>query len=195
MTFENPVKVTVLVSGEGTLLQALIDAAGDFHGIVRVVADHECPALARAEEAGIPTSVVPLEGERAEWDGRLAEEIAGDEPDVVVCAGFMKILGQRVLERFEGRIINSHPALLPAFRGEDAVGKALRYGVKVTGCTIHFVDEGVDTGPIIAQEAVHVEDWDDQDTLHGRIKAVEHRLLVDVVRGIYNQTVTLKEAR
>lgn len=180
-------RLVVLVSGAGTNLQALLEACADpAYGaqVVAVGADrHGIGGLERAESAGVPTFVVrvPDFPSRGEWDAALAEQVAEYEPDLVVSAGFMKILGPAFLERFGGRTINTHPALLPAFPGAHAVRDALEYGVKVTGCTVHFVDEGVDTGPVIAQEAVPVRWHDDEDTLHERIKQVERRLLVEVV--------------
>ncbi|TNY38719.1 phosphoribosylglycinamide formyltransferase [Thermomonospora catenispora] len=180
-------RLVVLVSGAGTNLQALLEACADPAYGARVVAvgadRHGIAGLERAERAGVPTFVVrvPDFSSREEWDAALAERVAAYEPDLVVSAGFMKILGPAFLERFGGRTINTHPALLPAFPGAHAVRDALEYGVKVTGCTVHFVDEGVDTGPVIAQEAVPVRWHDDEDTLHERIKQVERRLLVEVV--------------
>ncbi|MDL4776171.1 MULTISPECIES: phosphoribosylglycinamide formyltransferase [Thermomonosporaceae] len=180
-------RLVVLVSGAGTNLQALLDACADpAYGarVVAVGADRaDAGGLGRAERAGLPafTLRIPDFGSRADWDGALAEAVAAHEPDLVVSAGFMKILGPRFLARFGGRTINTHPALLPSFQGAHAVRQALEYGVRLTGCTVHFVDEGVDTGPVIAQEAVPVRRHDDEDSLHERIKQVERRLLVDVV--------------
>jgi len=121
--------------------------------------------------------------DRTRWDEELTQIVAGYEPDLVISAGFMKLVGEAFLARFSGRFINTHPALLPSFPGAHAVRDALAAGVKVTGCTVFAVDEGVDTGPIIAQEAVEVLPGDDEVTLHERIKQVERRLLVDVVKG------------
>ncbi|HEX2316833.1 MAG TPA: phosphoribosylglycinamide formyltransferase [Thermomonospora sp.] len=180
-------RLVVLVSGAGTNLQALLDACADPAYGARVVAvgadRHGIAGLERAERAGVPTFVVrvPDFTDRRAWDAALTEAVAAHEPDLVVSAGFMKILGPAFLERFGGRVVNTHPALLPAFPGAHAVRDALAYGVKVTGCTVHFVDEGVDTGPVIAQEAVPVRWHDDEDTLHERIKQVERRLLIEVV--------------
>ena len=178
-------RLVVLVSGAGTNLQALLDACVDpAYGaqVVAVGADRpEIEGLARAERSEVPTFVarVPDYPTRAEWDVALADMVAAYEPDLVVSAGFMKILGVEFLKRFT--VVNTHPALLPAFPGANAVREALAYGVKITGCTVHFVDEGVDTGPVIAQEAVRVRWHDDEASLHERIKQVERRLLVDVV--------------
>ncbi len=182
-------RLVVLVSGSGTNLQALLDGiAADPEGygaeIVAVGADREAIAgLERAERAGIPTFVCRVKdhASREEWDRALAEATAAYEPDLVVSAGFMKILGKEFLARFGGRVVNTHPALLPSFPGAHGVRDALAHGVKVTGCTVHFVDDGVDTGPIIAQGAVEVRESDDEAALHERIKEVERSLLVDVV--------------
>ncbi|EFL34370.1 phosphoribosylglycinamide formyltransferase [Streptomyces viridochromogenes DSM 40736] len=186
-------RLVVLVSGSGTNLQALLDeitaVGAQAYGaeIVAVGADREgIEGLARAERAGLPTfvrRVKDYEG-REEWDAALAEAVAAHEPDLVVSAGFMKIVGKEFLARFGGRFVNTHPALLPSFAGAHGVRDALAYGAKVTGCTVHFVDDGVDTGPIIAQGVVEVRDEDDESALHERIKEVERRLLVEVVGRI-----------
>ncbi|MFC8200943.1 phosphoribosylglycinamide formyltransferase [Streptomyces sp. NPDC060006] len=186
-------RLVVLVSGSGTNLQALLDAVASqgaaAYGaeIVAVGADRDGIAgLERAERAGLPTFVHRVKdyATRDEWDAALAEATAAHAPDLVVSAGFMKIVGKEFLARFGGRFVNTHPALLPSFPGAHGVRDALAYGAKVTGCTVHFVDDGVDTGPIIAQGVVEVrnEDYeDDGSALHERIKEVERRLLVDVV--------------
>lgn len=180
-------RLVVLVSGAGTNLQALLDACADpAYGaeVVAVGADRpDTGGTERAERVGLPTFTVciPDYPSRGAWDAALTEAVAKHEPDLVVSAGFMKILGPRFLARFGGRTVNTHPALLPSFPGAHAVRDALAYGVKVTGCTVHLVDEGVDTGPVIAQETVPVGGDDDEDSLHERIKRVERRLLVDVV--------------
>jgi len=182
-----PARVVVLVSGSGTLLQAVLDASVDPDYPVRVVAVGAdrlgIEGLARAQRAGIPAFVTRLgeHPDRAAWDKALTEAVTAHEPDLVVSAGFMKILGPTFLERFAGRVVNTHPALLPAFPGAHAVADAVAHGVKVTGCTVHLVDAGVDTGPIVAQQAVTVAPDEDVDTLHERIKVVERRLLVDVI--------------
>lgn len=181
------VRLVVLVSGAGTLLQALLDAAADpayGAGIVAVGADRtDIVALKRAGQAGVPTFVRRLSdvADRAEWDRALTDATAGHAPDLVVLAGFMKLLGPAFLQRFGGRVLNSHPALLPAFPGMHGVRDALTYGVKLTGCTLFLVDAGVDTGPIVAQAAVPVADGDDEPTLHERVKVAERALLVDTV--------------
>jgi phosphoribosylglycinamide formyltransferase-1 len=183
-------RLVVLVSGSGTNLQALLDAIAttgvEAYGaeIVAVGADRgDIEGLARAERAGLPTFVTRVKDHetREEWDAALAEAVAAYEPDLVVSAGFMKIVGKEFLARFGGRFVNTHPALLPSFPGAHGVRDALAYGARVTGCTVHFVDDGVDTGPIIAQGVVEVRDEDDESALHERIKEVERRLLVDVV--------------
>jgi formyltetrahydrofolate-dependent phosphoribosylglycinamide formyltransferase len=182
-----PARVVVLVSGSGTLLQSVLDASADpgypVH-VVAVGADRPgIEGLARAERAGLPSFVTRLADhpDRAAWDKALTDAVAGYAPDLVVSAGFMKILGPTFLERFAGRVVNTHPALLPAFPGAHAVADAVAHGVKVTGCTVHLVDAGVDTGPIVAQQAVTVAPGEDVDALHERIKMVERRLLVDVI--------------
>jgi phosphoribosylglycinamide formyltransferase-1 len=140
----------------------------------------------------VPTYTVRLRDhpDRDAWDAALTEATAAHNPDLIVSAGFMKILGPQFLSRFMGRILNTHPALLPAFPGAHAVSEALAYGVKVTGCSVHLVDAGTDTGPIIAQEPVLVLDDDDEATLHERIKVVERRLLVDVLAAVATRGVT-----
>ncbi|OON74426.1 phosphoribosylglycinamide formyltransferase [Streptomyces tsukubensis] len=188
-----PRRVVVLVSGSGTNLQALLDAvaaegpAAYGAEIVAVGADRDGIAgLERARAAGLPTFVCRVKdhASREEWDQALAEAISAYEPELVVSAGFMKIVGKEFLARFGGRFINTHPALLPSFPGAHGVRDALAHGVKVTGCTVHFVDDGVDTGPIIAQGAVDVVEEDSPEgeaALHQRIKDIERRLLVEVV--------------
>jgi len=176
------------------LLQALLDAAvGDYPArVVAVGVDRDCRAVEIAEAASLPTFCVRLKDydDRAGWDTALSDAAADHQPDLVVSAGFMKILGPEFLSRFIGRVINTHPALLPAFPGAHAVPDALSYGVRVTGCTVHLVDAGVDTGPILAQEAVEVLDGDDESALHERIKVVERRLLVDVLAALATRGVT-----
>ncbi|WP_235879139.1 phosphoribosylglycinamide formyltransferase [Saccharopolyspora karakumensis] len=182
--------MVVLVSGSGTLLQALLDATSEPDYPVQVVAvgaDRDgIEGLARAERAGIPTFVrkVGDHASREEWDRALTEACAEHEPDLVVSAGFMKLVGAEFLARFDGRYLNSHPALLPSFPGMHGVRDALEYGVRVTGCTLFVVDAGVDTGPILAQEAVEVLPDDDEASLHERIKAVERRLLVGTLQKL-----------
>jgi phosphoribosylglycinamide formyltransferase-1 len=178
-------RLVVLVSGSGTNLQALLDASADpSYGarVVAVGADREgIEGLTRASRAGVPTFVHKLGDypSRREWDVAIAEEIASYKPDLVVAAGFMKILGAPTLDAFP--VLNTHPALLPSFPGAHGVRDALAHGVKVAGCTVMLADAGVDTGPIVAQEAVSVLPDDDEAGLHERIKTVERRLLVDIV--------------
>jgi phosphoribosylglycinamide formyltransferase-1 len=174
------VSVAVLVSGQGTNLQALLDAGLP---VRLVVSDRaQAPALARARAAGVPARVVRLRDfpDREAFDEALAEAVG--RADLVVHAGFMRILGPRYVDRLEGRCINVHPSLLPAFPGLRAPAQALAYGVKVTGATVHFVDRGVDTGPIILQEPVEVRPDDTEESLHARIQRVEWRLLPEAVR-------------
>jgi phosphoribosylglycinamide formyltransferase-1 len=174
----------VLVSGSGTLLQALIDARGEGWTVAGVVSDRaDAYGLERARAAGVPTAVVELTDfpDRAAWDVGVTKAIEVFSPDLVVLAGFMRVLGEPFLVAFGGRTVNTHPALLPAFPGAHGVRDALAHGVKVTGCTVIIVDAGVDTGPIVAQRAVAVADDDDEASLHERIKVVERELLVDVV--------------
>jgi formyltetrahydrofolate-dependent phosphoribosylglycinamide formyltransferase len=176
----------VLASGAGSTLQAILDAshAPDFPAeVVAVGTDRpETLAQTRAESAGVPTWTVQLKDQpdRPSFDAAVAEQIAAGEPDLVVLAGYMKVLGPSVVSRF--RIVNTHPSLLPAFPGAHAIRDALAYGVKVAGCTVHEVDEGVDTGPILAQAAVPVVDGDDEDSLRARIQATERVLYVQTIR-------------
>lgn len=194
-----PARLVVLVSGSGTLLQALLDAEPGFSASVAAVgADRrDIEGLERARRRGIPAFAVPLReyGDRQSWDEALTGDVAAHEPDLVVCAGFMKLLGPAFLARFGGRVINSHPALLPAFPGAHAVRDALAYGAKVTGCSVILVDGGVDSGPVLAQRAVPIEPGDDEPTLHERIKVVERQLLVDVVAALarHGATITGRE--
>ena len=180
-------RLVVLVSGEGTNLQALIDACRDeAYGakVVVVGADRTgITALDRAERARIPSFVLCLPdfAERDAWDAALAQTCAGYQPDLIVLAGFMKLVGKPFLASFGGRCLNTHPALLPSFPGTHGVRDALAHGVKVTGCTVFIVDEGVDAGPIAAQASVPVADDDDEATLHERIKVAERALLVGTV--------------
>ena len=183
-------RLVVLVSGGGTNLQALLDACADpAYGaaVVAVGADRDgIEGLARAERAGVPTFVTRLKDHaaRQDWDDALTEAVAAHEPDLVVLAGFMKLVGAGFLERFPGRVLNTHPALCPAFPGTSGPADALAYGVKVTGATLFVVDAGVDTGPIVAQTTVPVEDDDDVESLHERIKVAERTMLVDSIGRI-----------
>lgn len=182
-----PARLVVLVSGSGTNLQALIDASRDpAYGveIVAVGADRDgIEGLVRAERHGIASFVLPVSAhaDRAAWDVALADRVSSFDPDLVVLAGFMKLTGPAFLARFGGRTLNTHPALSPAFPGMHGPRDALAYGVKVTGATLFVVDEGVDTGPIVAQVAVPVLDDDDEASLHERIKTSERAMLVEWV--------------
>lgn len=183
------IRIVVLASGVGSLLQSMLELLDkDKVQIVAVGSDKDCPALERAQKLSIPTFQVSFDEEakkdRQGWDARVLEAVNSFSPDIVVSAGFMRILGPSFVDAYKNRIINTHPALLPSFPGAHAVPDALDYGVKVTGTTVHIVDNGVDTGPILAQQPVAVEDDDTVETLHERIKVVERRLLVDVLHSI-----------
>ena len=186
-------RLLVLVSGTGSILQALMDACADpgFGArIVAVGADREgTGGVARAEAAGIPTFVRRLKDspDRFAWDQALTSDCAAFEPDLVILAGFLKLVGADFLTRFGGRLVNTHPALLPAFPGLHSVRDALAHGVKVTGCSVILVDAGVDSGPILAQAPVPVLDEDDEETLHERIKVAERTLVVDTVGRMIQQ--------
>lgn len=189
-----PARIAVLASGSGTLLQSVIDAVESGALDITIVAVGSdvpnAPALERATRAGIPTFCsTPRDfPTREAWDRDLLRRLADLDPAWIVSAGFMRILGREVVDAFEGRIINTHPALLPAFAGAHGVRDALDYGVKVTGCTVHLVDHGVDTGPILAQRAVEVRDDDDETSLHERIKVIERELLVSTLAGLTGGT-------
>lgn len=182
-------RLVVMVSGSGTNLQAVIDELHRGPGPVEIAAvgaDKPCEGLERARSAGIETFVVaPAEHpDRERWNRALEEAIAGHRPDRVVFAGFMRIVDARLVARFAGRIVNTHPSLLPAFPGAHAVRDALRSGVKVTGATVHEVVADVDAGPILAQVAVPVAPGDTEDALHERIKAAERALLTDTLEAL-----------
>ncbi len=185
-----PLRLVVLVSGSGTNLQALLDAAEDpAYGVevVGVGADRGgIEALDRAARAGIPTFVQRVRDfeTREQWDSSLTASVTRYDPDLVISAGFLKLVGVTFLEEYAGRFLNSHPALSPSFPGMNAPADALAYGVKVTGCTLFVVDGGVDTGPIVAQAAVPVLDGDTAESLHERIKVEERRMLVEAVGRI-----------
>ncbi|HVY11498.1 MAG TPA: phosphoribosylglycinamide formyltransferase [Mycobacteriales bacterium] len=182
-------RLVVLVSGSGTNLAALLEACEDpAYGasVVAVGADrHDIEGLERAERARIPTFVerVGDYATREQWDAALTKAVAAYEPDLVVSAGFMKILGAEFLATFP-KTINTHPSLLPAFPGASAVRDALDAGVGETGATVHYVDSGVDTGPVIDQVRVGIEPGDDESSLHERIKVAERQMLVEAVRRI-----------
>ena len=189
-----PARLVVLASGTGSLLAALLQTArGDYPGrVVAVGVDRDCPAVEIAKAAHVPVFCVRLSDhqDRAAWDAALVAATVAHEPDLIVSAGFMKILGPQFLSCYLGRIVNTHPALLPAFAGAHAVADALEYGVKVTGCTVHLVDAGTDTGPVLAQEVVQVRDDDDEASLHERIKVVERRLLAEVIAEVATRGLT-----
>ena len=194
--------VGVLVSGSGTNLQALIDRGtrnelGPARLTVVGCNVPECQALSRARLAGLPTFLVDHRdhSDRAAFDRALVEALRAHQVDLVVLAGFMRVLSGELLDAFPGRVINIHPALLPAFPGVHGVRQAYDAAVKIAGCTVHFVDRGVDTGPIIAQAAVQVQDDDDDEALRARILAEEHRLLPAVVRAIAERRVVVEGRR
>ncbi len=192
-------KLAVLVSGAGSNLRAIasaIDAGSCAAAIVLVASDKEgAPALGFAGERGIPTAVVKPKDypDRAAWDVALAERVAASSPDLVVLAGFMRIVGAPILARFPHRIVNVHPALLPSFPGTDGPAQAILKGVRIAGCTVHLVDAGVDTGPILAQAAVPVLPGDDAHALHARIQVHEHRLLPAVIDAIARGAIVVGE--
>jgi phosphoribosylglycinamide formyltransferase 1 len=184
---QRPARLLVLVSGEGTNLQALLDACRDpAYGaqVVAVGADRTgINGLARAQRTGLETFTIRLADypDREAWDQALTAACARYDPDLIVLAGFMKLVGKPFLDAFGGRCVNTHPALLPSFPGTHGVRDALAHGVKVAGCTVLIVDDGVDAGPIVAQASVPVADDDDEATLHERIKVAERELLVTTV--------------
>jgi len=183
-------RLVVLISGSGTLLQALIDACADpAYGAKVVAVGSDRPniqGLERAVRANIPTFVESLQDHatRAAWDQALTADVAAYEPDLVISAGFMKLVGPEFLARFEGRMINTHPALLPSFPGMHGPRDALAYGVKITGATVFLVDAGIDSGVILDQRAVQVADNDTVETLHERIKVAERELLVTITHQL-----------
>jgi phosphoribosylglycinamide formyltransferase-1 len=193
-------RIAVLLSGTGSLCAALLAATDDPDypaTVVAVGSDRDAEGLEHARRRGLPTFVcaVAEHADRAAWDRALAAELSAVEPDLVVSAGFMKIVGPAVLDAFGGRLINTHPALLPAFPGAHAVRDALAAGVRVTGATVHVVDSGVDTGPVLAQREVAVRPGDDEARLHERIKDVERELLVQTVAQLATADMTRKSHR
>ena len=197
----NPARLVVLVSGEGTNLQALLDAAEDPEYGARVVAvgadRDDIEGLARADRAGIPTFVRKVDQftSRDHWDRAMTDTVAAFEPDLVVLAGFMKLVGEEFLDRFGGRVVNTHPALSPSFPGMTGPAEALEYGVKVTGATLFVVDAGVDSGPIVAQTTVPVADDDTVATLHERIKVAERQMLVESVGRMAREGFTITDRK
>lgn len=195
-------RLAVLASGRGTNLQALIDAErrGELSAtIVLVVSNRrDAAALQRARDAGIETATIRLRDypSRSDWDAALAERLADARVDLVACAGFGLILGPRVLEAFPWRIVNVHPSLLPSFAGGlHGQADALAYGVKVSGCTVHFATDELDAGPIISQRAVDVREDDDVESLSDRILAEEHRALVEAVRLLAEERLVVDGRR
>jgi phosphoribosylglycinamide formyltransferase-1 len=193
--------IVVLVSGVGTNLQALIDATSDPAYGVRIAAvgadRDDIEGLSRARRAHIPTFVCRVRdfATRADWDAALTSQVAAYRPELVVLAGFMKLTGEVFLGQFGGRTVNTHPALSPSFPGVNGPREALEYGVKVTGCTLFVVDAGVDTGPIVAQRAVDVQEDDTVETLHERIKTAERQMLVDYVGRMVRDGFTVTERK
>ena len=201
MPTPSPARLVVLVSGSGTNLQALLDACADpAYGamVVAVGADRDgIEALARAEQRHIPTFVRKV-GDfetRDGWDRAMTDVVGRFDPDLVVSAGFMKLAGEAFLGAYGGRYVNTHPALLPSFPGMHGAADALAYGVKVTGATLFVVDSGVDTGPIVAQSVVPVEDDDTVESLHERIKVAERRMLVDSVGRMAREGFTITDRK
>ena len=193
-------RIVVLISGSGTNMEALVEAcrAGEVPGeVAGVVADRDCLGLKAADRLDVDTARVDFKDfeSREEWSAALRDRVARFEPDLVVSAGFMRLLAPAFVDAFEGRLINLHPALLPAFPGAHAVRDALRAGVRVTGSTIHFIDHEMDHGPIFLQEAVRVEPTDTEDELHDRIKSVEHRLLPQACRLFLEGKVRLEDGK
>jgi len=192
-------KLGVLASGAGTNLQAILDTVHGHDGIevVAVASDQpDAPALERARAAGIEIAVFGAADhpDRAARDAAVAAWLAERGVELVVLAGYMQLLGDEFLARFPNRIINVHPALLPAFPGLDAIGQALAYGVKVFGVTVHFVDEGVDSGPVILQRAIELPDADDVKAVHDRLRPIEHELLPEAIRLIARGAVSFDPA-
>jgi phosphoribosylglycinamide formyltransferase-1 len=190
-------EIVVLASGRGSNFQALIDAArsGYFPGVIaRLITDNpEAYAIRRAKDAGIPVSVLDFGSfpGKGAYEEALIREMETCDPDLFVLAGYMRILPSAIVKSFPGRVINIHPALLPSFPGLHAQRQAIGYGVKVSGCTVHFVDEGTDTGPIIIQRCIPVEEEDDEEALAARILVEEHRILTEAVRLFFEGRIRI----
>lgn len=186
------IDIAVLVSGSGSNLQALLEAQGAYR-IIHVLSDRPgIGALERARNAGVAASVVTWKGDRGSFTRDVCDAVLGAGAEAVALAGFMRILGPEAIRRFPARIVNVHPSLLPSFPGANAVAQALEYGTKVTGVTVHFVDEKVDHGPIIAQVPVVVRAGDDEESLHRRIQAEEHRIYPEVMAGLARGEITVE---
>jgi len=187
-------RVAVLVSGSGTNLQVLLDDSAIRPHIVLVLSDRPgVRALERADEAAIETLVIEPAGDRAALSAAVADALTERGVDVIVSAGYLRVLGSPVVERWRDRWLNVHPALLPSFPGTHAVADALAAGVKVTGVTVHLVDAGVDTGPVVLQEAIAIRPDDDWDSLEPRVHEVEHRLLPRAVRALLEDRLVIHD--
>ena len=192
-----PLRLAVLISGRGSNMAAIeraIDAGSCDAQVVSVISDRpDAQGLVDAAARGRRTAVVRMRdyASREDWDAALTQTVAEAEPELVVCAGFMRVLGAGFLARFSPHVINVHPALLPLFPGTDGPGLAIAAGVKLSGCSVHVVDGGVDTGPILAQAAVRVLPGDTADSLHSRIQVMEHRLLPSVIHAIARREIEL----
>lgn len=189
-------RVVVLASGSGSLFQALIDNQADLGiEIVALVVDKDVPAVQRAEDSDISVIEVPMLRDRDQWNQVMESVLTDLAADLVISAGFMRVLGANVVNAFSGRLINTHPALLPEFPGAHAVRDALAAGATKTGTTVHFVDSGVDTGPIIAQREVEILPNDTEESLHERIKVIERELLVETVRDIVSKKISYTDGK
>jgi phosphoribosylglycinamide formyltransferase 1 len=193
-------RIVVLISGSGSNMEALAEACeqGEVPGsIVAVVSDRDCAGLMRAERLGIESHIVDFKayGSREEWSEALRDVVMKFDPDLVVHAGFMRIISPVYVDAFPGKLINLHPSLLPAFPGAHGVRDALAHGAKVTGSTIHFIDYEVDHGPIIMQEAVRIEQNDTEESLHERIKTVEHRQLPQACRLVLDGKFRIEDGK
>ena len=192
----NNARVVVLASGSGSLFQALVDSQKTLNiEIIALVVDKDVPAVARAQAHGISVVEVPMLPERNQWDDVMTQVLTDLNPDLVISAGFMRVLGSSTVQAFLGKLINTHPALLPNFPGAHAVRDALNAGVTETGCSVHFVDEGVDTGAVIATRVVVIEPDDTEDSLHERIKVQERELLIETVRNLVSGKIRYADGK